>query len=140
MLHTDFIEKMARYKPWYEYQPSSEGMDTTNKAVAKKFNVLPVVASAGVKFYSRHKDEPQRAEFGGMTHKSVVDASHFLKISDMGELRKELIKKFGCEIGDKMRPYPKFVSRRLIRLILKNSGLEWFEKNNRPFVHWKHCV
>jgi hypothetical protein len=140
MLHGEFIEKMAKYKPWHEYQPSSEGKNTTSKAVANKFGVKPIQVSIGIRFYDRHKDEPQRPEYAAMTHKSVLDASHFLKLSSMDELRQQLIKHYGAMVEDKIRPYQKFVSRRIIRQLLDKSGLEWFEKNNRPFVHWKHCA
>lgn len=138
MRHSEFIEKMAKYKPWHEYAPSSEGKDTTNAAVAKKFGVLPIQVSIGVRFYDKHKNEPQRPEFGEMTHKSVVDASHFLFLDDMDKLRVVLVKKFGSCVDGKMKPDDRHISRRIIRSLLKNSGLEWFEKRGRPFVHWKH--
>lgn len=139
MTHNEFIEKMAKYKPWYEYQPSSEGKDTTNQAAAKKFGVLGCAMAAGVKFYANHKEEPQLPEYGDMTHKSVVAASRFLNLTDMDALRRDLVKHYGEFTENKMRPPQKYFSR-LIGKILKNSGLEWFKKKNRPVVHWKHCV
>lgn len=110
MKHSQFIEKMAAYKG------------------TKKGN----------NFYERHKDDPQRPEFGEMTHKSVMDASHFLKLSDMVEFRKSLIREFATNPEGGLRPQKRFLSFRLIRQLLTKSGLEWFEKNHRPIVHWKH--
>jgi len=138
MRHSDFIAKMAKYKPWFEFQTSAEGKDTTTKAIAEKSGVLPCVAANGVRFYDRHKDEPQRPEFGQMTHAAVMDASHFLHLKDPHQLRLELIRHYGTDIDAKIKPPIKFLSRRIIRQLLKNSGLEWFEKKGRPFVHWKH--
>lgn len=140
MKHSEFIEKMSKYKPWFEYSPSSEGKDTTTRAVARKFGVKAVQATIGVKFYDRHRNEPQLPEYGDMTHKAVLDASHFLKLSSKEELRVEMIKHYGVKIEGKMKPHDGWLSRRIIRKLLEKSGLEWFEKKGRPFVHWKHQI
>lgn len=138
MKHGEFIERMAKYKPYWEYSSSAAGRDTTNKDVAGHFGVLPQTTAAGVKYYDRHKAEPQRPEYADMTHSAVVKASHFLKLSSMEELRRELIKHYGVVIDSKLKPHDGWLSRRIILKLLENSGLEWFEKKNRPFVHWKH--
>lgn len=109
MKHSQFIEKMAKYKG----------------------------TKLGGNYWERHKDDPQLPEYGDLSHKSVLDASFFVRMTDMDTLRSELIKHFCVDAQSAVMPPSKIPKSVAIR-ILEKSGLEWFIYKDKPRVHWKH--
>lgn len=137
LTHGYFIEKMAAYKPLYEWQKQfGKGW----KDVAAEFNLpYALMAANRFRFYERHARGAQIPALATVTHYSATQAAHAIGFTTLEKMRDDLIRRFSASIGV-TRAYPKDLSRRTLRILLSASGLEWFEKgeDRRMFVHWKH--
>lgn len=137
LTHGEFIEKMAAYKPLYEWQKQ---FGKSWKDVAAEFNLsMPVLAASRFRFYERHAREPQVPALANITHYLALSVANAIGFTTIESLRADLIRRFSASIGVS-RAYPTGLSRRALRILLNASGLEWFEKgiDRRMYVHWKH--
>jgi len=136
MLHGDFIKKMADARPVWEHAINFKG-DNKWKTIGKKFSILPVVASSKFRYYENHKCDPVVPEMSEFNHAKVMKCGGFFKLSDMDSVRSVLIEKCSSKLSFHKITTCK-IPKDILRFVLKLSGLEWFEKNGQPMVHWKH--
>lgn len=132
--HGDFIEKMARYKPVYDASISNPA--STWRELGAQFKILPVVAKAAVKFVSHHANDPIRPEFADETHKCVVRLSEYFDLTSPESIRAGLLANFKAEPPDGKLNRRHSVRPSILKKVMKASGLEWFEKDEVPYIHW----
>lgn len=135
MTHGEFIAKRSRYKPMFEFW---NGRGKSWADVATEFDLYgPLQAANAVRYYERHADDPACELLANVSHHMAGVALDAVKFEDMEQMRCELIRKFSASIGVS-RAYPKDFPQRILKILLKASGLEWFQKEERAYVHWKH--
>lgn len=137
LTHGEFIEKLARYKSIAAFRNNGE---RTWQEVASEFDLFgPMQAASAVRYYEKHALDPVCPVISTATHYTATKALRVVQFQTTEQMRTALISKFSASVGI-AKPYPKDFPRHLLRILLKASGLEWFEKgyDRRMHVHWKH--
>lgn len=136
LTHGEFIAKMKRHKLIYEAWKK----DVTQSwaTLATSFDLkLPVHALQALRYYQRHESVPTCELLANIPHVTAIRCSHLVPFTSKEDMRKALITKFSASIGIS-KPYPKEFHKRLIKILLIASGLEWFLKDGKYWAHWKH--
>lgn len=135
MTHGEFITKREARKPMFEFW--NDGQRTWTE-VASEFDLPgPMQAASAVRYYERHAEDPACPLLANVTHYSANVALTAISFKSMEQMRGELIRKFSASIGC-AKAYPKQFPQRVLKTLLKASGLEWFSKDGRAYIHWKH--
>lgn len=133
LTHGQFIEKLEHYAPILRRH--KEG--ATWADLAKEFDLSnPAHASNVVRFCNRHAAMPRLDALNGLTNTSVMAALKAIPFSTIEGLRAILIQQYSASLGT-CRQKPK-APKRAVKVMMVASGLEWFEKDGRLFIHWKH--
>lgn len=108
MKHSKFIENMARYKA---------------KDIWKNYR-------------ERHACDPQWPALGDETHYTVCNLSRIVDMSSLETIRAGLCEKFKAQADTGGINRKHDVPKRDLIIIMKASGLKWFELDGVPMIHW----
>ena len=136
MYHSEFIEKMARYKPVYETYKSSQDRAIDYKELGLLYGMSPTQAWFAVDYYDRHKSDPQIEAFTKETHATVMNLYPVVRLDSLKTIREDLCNKFKAKNTNEGINHKHSAPRRDMLIIMKASGLPWFELNGTPFIHW----
>lgn len=131
LYHRDFMAKLALCKKCHDLEKDGMGW----KEVGDALCILPVTAAQRAQYYKNHSSDPIAPMFAHLTHQQVFDIARVIPIhtDTIDELRARLIADYPS-IGQGKEN----ISRSLLIQVMKVSGLQWFEKDGRPVIHWKH--
>lgn len=135
MTHGEFIAKFDRYLPAYNYY-FDEGKKSS-KATAEKFGISPLVAGIRVAFVANHLKDPRCEFLSDCTHYAVMQLSKSIDLSDPKKTRVDLVNKYKAKdtLGAVNR-WPDNLTKSQVRRLLDSFGIEWFELDGFPYVHW----
>lgn len=134
LTHREFFEKRKQALIIHNWLVANE---SDFKDTAEHFQTTLQNVSAQSRFYLRHKDKPF-LEWCATQKQQYVDLIlRYFPHKTQIELRKPLIERYSASIGISA-PYPREIPIRVAACLMKASGLEWFYKNGKPVIHWKH--
>lgn len=138
MLHSEFIDKMARYKPVFDaVNGSGERHDGWNWAeVGKTYGMSGSQAWAAVDYYERHKSDPQLPAFGKFSHYTVTHLYPVVRLESIQTIREDLCAKFKAKNTNEGLNHKHTAPKQDLIKVMKASGLKWFLLNDIPYIHW----
>jgi hypothetical protein len=136
LTYGEFLEKLDRYA----LVAKRRGEGASWSDLAEEFKLRsPAVAATVVRCYERHSATPRLPVLASLSHATVAGALKALPFKDIPDLRSRLIRDYSASTGGRIRPYPT-TPKRPVKILMDASGLDWFEKDGRPFIHWKHTA
>lgn len=148
MLHKEFLSKLENARKVHEAYARLKSWSAVATELAREPNGLHQVAG----FYVRHKDDPQRPEWGEFSQRKVKrmieNEGEIARIT--GKRKGDDLKAFLFEqigVSERLRPYWPLRPEpddAMIKLILETvtewkRDEDWFKDNEGKWrVHWKH--
>lgn len=143
MKHAEFIPKMEAAKAAHDCYERLKDW----KLVGAELGLSVLIAGSRNAFYSRHRNDVIKPEWGHLSHDDVRAISPWAKMS-VEELKAMLTRKISVkERIVEYWPNDDGLGRpaqHCIRLLLKSiadwsEGVDWFQhSDDKHYVHWKH--
>jgi len=130
--HGEFIQKLTECRLVHVHHLASKSW----KKTAEHFKESVRSVRTCSEFYVRHMGQRTQPALADVPHNTVKQMCAFFAINDMDSVREQLIRNHHS-INTPINTGRK-IPKKLLRLIMKASGLDWFVIKGHPVIHWKH--
>ena len=131
--HGEFIQKLTECRLVHEHHLASGSWRKTAEHFKESVRSMRTCSA----FYVRHMGQRIQPALADVHHNIVKQMCAYFAINDMDSVRSQLIRDHHS-MNTPHQPMKKKIPKKFLRLIMKVSGLQWFEKNGVPVIHWKH--
>lgn len=135
MTHGEFIQKFKEYSEVHKFH--WEQPTLSFKTTGEKFGITPQSASVMIRFVDNHKNDLQCEFLSKSTHESVLSLARTTDLTDPQRTRSYLVNKYKAkDLNGAINTWPSGLTASEVRKLLDAFGIEWFELDGVPYVHW----